>query len=126
MNKKEQRQQDLLRHYNNLAALFTQLGGKTATGKILTGRQLSLALFKLERAANKAATDYCNGDIDGDQWEQMCNTVENAVLTLLPGLEGFFCNGDPRGYALKVRNPSQYPSLTKDMGGYGILSPEIN
>jgi len=129
MNRKELRAERLARHYNNLASLFTLCGGKAKDGKVYTGRQLSLELWRLEKQANKGATDWANGHINEMQAEAISNTVENRVRNLFPNLEGFFCNGDPRGYALKIRTETMkakgYP-LTTDWGGFGILSPEID
>jgi len=129
MTKKEYRQEQLLRHYNNLASLFTLLGGKTANGKVLTGRQLSLKLLKLENYAHTAALDWCNGDITMEKFEQVSEDVTGQILELFPNIKGFFVNGDARGYALKIKteimNELKYPIGT-DWGGYGILSPEIN
>jgi hypothetical protein len=127
--KKEQRAQELTAHYERLGKLFEQQGGKTATGKTLTGKKLSLELFKLEQQAHKAAEDYCNGVIQLEVWDRITTSIETQVFILMPSLKGFFINGDPRGYALKIKTETMlkenYP-LTRDWGGYGILSPEIN
>jgi hypothetical protein len=54
----------------------------------------------------------------------MLENIEKAVKKLLPGVEGFFINGDPRGYSLKIKEKI-YPELHQDWGGYGILAPEF-
>jgi len=129
MNRKERKAEQLARHYNNLATLFTMCGGVAKDGKVYSGRQLSLKLWKLEKAANKAATDWANGDLTEAQYEAKEGPIKAEVENLFPTLEGFFCNGDPRGYALKIRTETMkakgYP-LTTDWGGFGILSPEID
>lgn len=55
--------------------------------------------------------------------------VANTFGILPPG---FFINGDPRGYALKIDNELSdgkalidAVKLQTDMGGFGILSPDV-
>lgn len=117
---------ELDRHYATLVRLAVKLGVSDPNGK-----KLSLALWKLEQLAHKGAEDLCNGIIEQDQWEKLSEDVTAKVQSLFSGrLEGFFVNGDPRGYALKiddsvVREKYADINLHRDMGGYGILSPEI-
>lgn len=54
---------------------------------------------------------------------QIRDKVEK-VFGYLP--EGFFVNGDPRGYALKLETGSVPYRLHEDWGRYQILAPEIN
>lgn len=102
----------------------------------IDGKKISVALFKTERLASNAATAQCNGEAyrnDGDWLLFVCEVkqmVRQALGTLPPG---FFVNSDPRGYALKIDNENPEGQLLiatvglhRDMGGYGILSPEIN
>jgi len=128
MTKKETRAQELAAHYERLEKLFNQLGGKTATGKKLTGKKLSTTLWKLETKGHKAAENYCNGVIQEDEFDRISTSIETEIFTLMPSLKGFFVNGDARGYALKISDKvmreENYP-LHQDWGGYGILSPEI-
>ncbi len=94
----------------------------------LTGLQLWRKLVKIEREAHKAATDYCNGDIEQEDFdvekEKATVAVRNAFGHYLPG---FFVNGDPRGYALKLDNDKTTipEGMHKDWGGYGILAAVI-
>jgi hypothetical protein len=120
--------EQITRHGKNLLAIFP-----TATEKDPV--RLCKRLRKIERAANQAATDYCNGKIDGEQWERKADYYIACVRAVLgfgalePLARVVFVNGDCRGYALKIcdayiRNNSL--ELFRDMGGYGILAPEIN
>ena len=86
--------------------------------------KLCKRLFRLENKAHKLATDYCNGDFQGDI-ETESNKIVAKARKILKTDEIFF-NGDARGYALKF-----YPYITqennikKDLGGYGIVAPDF-
>jgi hypothetical protein len=95
------------------------------------GKQLWKALVKLENKAHKAAEDFCNGDIDDAAWEKIKAEVTIKVnrLARLDGkVDGFFVNGDPRGYALKISDEQarNIPGLHRDWGGYGCLAARID
>lgn len=83
----------------------------------------------LENRANYWATQYCNGDIDGDTWEAVKFDVEKAIKRLHGGTlpHGLFVNSDPRGYALKIDNEAaEIPEgMQRDWGGYGLIAPEF-
>lgn len=97
-------------------------------------------LRTLENRAHRNAEAYCNGPyyggFDGDEYERRQEKIEEQVKKLFGGTlpQGFFINGDPRGYALKINagneagmehRPEYIPQgLHKDWGGYGILAPE--
>jgi len=129
LNKKERRAAQLLAHYATCERLARQLGGTNPDGK-----KISVALWKIERFANEAATDYCNGDMTSDQWEARKEFDRANVAKLFGKLPpGFFVNNDPRGYALKIDNETPEGAaliaavkLHTDWGGFGILSPEID
>lgn len=124
---KLQRWHDKLdRHYQTMVRLAVHMGLKDINGK-----KLSSALLKLENQAHKATTDYANGDIQMEDMDRIDDEV-TAKVTKLFGkkLPGFFVNRDPRGYALKIDDKFmpkyEKVGLERDMGGYGILSPEIS
>lgn len=129
MNKKERRQTELKRHYEFLER-FSEFLGKKQDGK-----KLSLKLLKLEKEANKAATDYCNGEngMTSETWEAFSDKMAERVEEVFGGMViiGLQINGDARGYALKIDDDivrNVYPEsigFYKDWGGYGILSPVI-
>lgn len=129
MTKTERRKLQLERHYKFLED-FSEFIGKKQDGK-----KLSVKLLALERKAHKGAENYCNG-VGGMQeeksWERFTAHIRLDVERLFGGpVPGFFVNGDARGYALKIDDEmvrKHYPSdigFCRDMGGYGILSPEI-
>ena len=125
--KEERMTERLEKHYAVCAALAFHLGTKQ------DGKKVSLALWKIETRAHKAATEYCNGEngMDYDKWETVMLAakydVDNLFGCTVPGL---IINGDARGYALKIDSESMHlydgVGLSRDWGGNGILSPEIN
>ena len=99
------------------------------------GLTLWRKLRRLEVEANAAATAQCNGEAYGGQpyrneygWQIFTAEITDQVAKTLGKLpEGFFINGDPRGYTLKIDSElANTEGLQKDWGGYGILAPEIN
>lgn len=140
LNKRERRAQQLLAHYATCERLARYLGVATPDGK-----KISVALWKIERDASNAACARCNGEtVNGqpfrneENWEHFKRSIEHQVSGVfvghgVPRIPGFFVNGDPRGYALKIDNENpeghaiiEAVKLHTDMGGYGILSPEID
>lgn len=128
ISKKQARIDALNRHYKFLEDLGAIHGVK------LDGKKTSIKLWHIEREAHQLATDGCNGIIDssGDLYTFKEEAIINRVYDAL-GFEpaGLFLNGDARGYALKI--PSEivndlYHSVGfyRDMGGFGILSPDFN
>lgn len=83
-------------------------------------------LRKFEKEASRKNTDYCNGDLSSEAheaWEKKFLARLETKMGNLP--EGFFINGDPRGYALKIKENFIPEGMHKDWGGYGILAPEF-
>lgn len=145
LNKRERRAQALLAHYATCERLARHLGAATPDGK-----KISVALWKLEREAHRAAEAHCNGTpfatsygpqtenlyhfgANETDWEDFGAVIRTRVERVLGHtVPGFFVNGDARGYALKIDPDNQQgrelieaAGLHKDWGGYGILSPEI-
>ena len=96
-----------------------------------TGVDLCKWLRRMENKANRLATDYCNGAIDGETWEVESEKIVDRVNEML-GNESFkvpvFLNGDCRGYALKIEDSYIRENgfdIYRDWGGYGILAPEL-
>jgi hypothetical protein len=146
MNKKQQRTENLQRHYFNLCALYTQTTGEALT--LADAKKLSNKLRKLEKLATIETTaqnngyyqeptpqDYKNGNFekmrlqctdDGEypESEIKLDKIRAEVQKLFKNkLEGFFINYDSRGYALKIK--AELCPLSQDWGGYYLLSPEI-
>jgi hypothetical protein len=97
-------------------------------------------LKTLENRAHRNAELYCSsvddGGIESDEYERRQERIEEQVKKLFGGTlpKGFFINGDPRGYALKINSgneagqihhPEYIPQgLHRDWGGFGILAPD--
>ncbi len=102
-------------------------------------------LRRIETAISKPILDYCNGDngMTAEKLEVQTDKALRRVHALLGTINSFcapesiFINRDPRGHALKIDdawtrfyNETQYaaklPALHSDMGGYGIIAPDLN
>lgn len=92
--------------------------------------KLCKALRKLEIKANKAADDLCNVPDYQRKANAIFKTVADAVCMLLKKGPALHVNRDPRGYALKISDHWMHAHpechLHRDMGGFGILAPEID
>lgn len=131
LNKRERRAAQLLAHYATCERLAAYLG--MPAGKI-DGKQISSTLWKAEKIGAARAERMCSDSVYCDGSQQIdkraaLDLVKRALGVLPPG---FFLNSDPRGYALKIDNESaegraliEAVRLHTDLGGYGILSPEI-
>lgn len=94
-------------------------------------------LRRLETEAHDAATAQCNGERYQSQpfrsdleMRAFKLTVRSQIITVFGGTlpKGFFVNGDPRGYALKLDpDKTTIPEgMETDWGRNGILAAEIN
>jgi hypothetical protein len=92
-------------------------------------------LYELEAKVCKANEDYCNGLIDGYRWEFKHKVFEGKLEDILNPInpDVLYVNGDPRGYGLKIESEEKNRlyqqeniNIYSDMGGYGILAPELN
>lgn len=95
------------------------------------------AIKRVETNANTIATKECNGELEGN-YEDYERKITNDIKRLFGGKvpKGFFMNGDPRGYSLKLdpeawkvsdnaqENYDALPVKYQDWGGYMILAPE--
>ena len=112
------------KHGKNLNAIFNT-GIEPVT--------LCKKLFRLENKAHRLATEYCNGDIDIQEWEKACDSIYSSLEKILKQDEkeiDIFINGDCRGYALKIndtwlRDNGFYYEIYQDWGGYGIIAPDF-
>ena len=122
MNKKLTQQQAMYdrieRHGQYLNIIF-----KTQYEPIALCKKLRI----IEAKQDKANCDYCNGDITGAQHELITERTRNAAINLL-GTNGpdIYINDDPRGFALKIQpKDAQALDLPRDLGGYGLLAPDL-
>ena len=127
-NKKDVMYGRIQKHGEALISFFgTQNGGDVAT---LTPIQLCRKLRRLEVKANRIACDYCNGDIDSEQWENESNEIWNKLVKIVGSFGAKYCfiNGDPRGYTLKIKDEfmTHKNGIDRDWGGYGILAPDLS
>ena len=89
--------------------------------------KLCKQLFRLENKAHRLAEDGCNGIITYDYYNKEEVKIISKVKNILK-TDKVFLNGDPRGYALKIK--SEYVKnnnldIHKDWGGYGIIAPNF-
>ena len=97
---------------------------------VVEGEEIYLKLCRLEARAHKLQVMDCNGDAPANI-EQQENKIRAKVSELLPRLNDFFINGDPRGYTLKAKETavtrlrSLDLSTYTDWGGYFILAPKF-
>lgn len=100
-------------------------------------------LRRIESAAHRVMTDYCNGDATSDQADKAEESALKRLRSLLAvdsyqsASAALFVNRDPRGYALKLcdewtreYNREQYSKtdglpIYTDWGGYGIIAPDL-
>ena len=112
----------------------------------LSGLQLWRKLVQLEKLAHAGATASCNGEnirifwplfgprdydfqSDENAWENLCKVAVDCVRNVFGRVpDGFFVNGDARGYALKLDpDKTTIPAgMHTDWGRNGILAAEIN
>ena len=88
--------------------------------------ELCKKLFRLENKAHKLATDYCNGDFEGDIDKESEKILSKVAKILNTNTFNMFFNGDARGYALKFfEDFSKDKAIQKDWGGFGIIAPDF-
>ncbi len=93
--------------------------------------ELCERLHRIEVQAHRNAEDYCNGVLNIKIYEKRQAALEkrlDAILHYKFHRIPVFFNGDPRGYALKIEDEYMRVKnviLHRDMGGYGIIAPEI-
>ena len=93
--------------------------------------KLCKKLRRIETKTHQASTDYCNGAIDWERWEEIALDAVRELIDLLDPVDAneFYINGDPRGYALKIESESvkaRKLDIERDWGGYGILAPDLS
>jgi hypothetical protein len=113
-------------HGENLLAIFPHA---TEQDPI----KLCSKLRKLEREGEALGLKLCNGPEfpNEDDADKISKSILKKVNALLGNrIVPIFVNRDPRGYALKIDDKwmHKHPKfrLHTDLGGYGILAPDLN
>ena len=120
MSNKDEIYERMKQHGENLKAIF-----EVDTDAV----ELSVLLRRIELFANRNARAWCNGDIDEKKYNFENVLIESAICDLLGfcALDIVFINSDPRGYSLKIESEvAKDMNIHRDMGGYGILSPDFS
>lgn len=107
--------------YNMLAEDKKQDGLPEIMGAYLYER-----LHKLEATAHRDQTADCNGELTEAEAAKRDERTRERIKKVFGHMPpGVFINGDPRGYALKIKEKETPKGFYTDMGGYGILAPEF-
>lgn len=91
--------------------------------------ELCKKLRRIELAQHRAATQWCNGDINENHYGMLTSRTKAQLKKILGDSIPIMLNGDPRGYALKLSTEIMEAKslvLHKDWGGYGILAPDFS
>jgi hypothetical protein len=124
VTKKQKQAEAILQHGFKLQRIFPQ-------SKQYGPVDLCKKLHRIEAAAHRRAEDECSFEVDTDAYDR----ADERALDRLDAILGYralgvpvFLNGDPRGYALKIRDEyvrEHNLDIHRDWGGYGILCPEF-
>lgn len=118
-------------HSNNARAFVAHIENLAKIAGIdnWEAEKLYYRLCRLEAKAHRLAEWGCN---TGEETTSQDDKIEAKIQKLFNGkLNGFFINGDPRGYSLKIKEEARKEyeakgiNLYSDWGGYGILAPEF-
>lgn len=121
MNKKEILYSRITKHGQDLKAVFN-------LDRDIDPVKLCKRLLRLETKAHKLAVDFCNGVIDQLEWDKKADQILTKVEAILKNKKVLFCNGDARGYALKIDDEyirNNNFNIHRDWGGYGIIAPDF-
>ncbi len=104
-------------------------------GKNINGAAAYRQLRAVEDVLSELHTDMCNVEVSPRRIAIEHGAAKSIVRQLFGSKfqeNYFYLNSDPRGYALKIDDKFErevlFPAginLHRDMGGYGILAPEI-
>lgn len=85
-------------------------------------------LRKLEKKMSSLNESMCNGTIDDKEAEKLDKKITKEIMSLVEKPEYIYINGDPRGYAIKIKidimeTIGKESGIERDWGGYGIVCP---
>lgn len=83
------------------------------------------AIELLEEKAHAWAEEACEREVSEEEHNRRDEEIRAALRAILGFVPtGFFWNGDPRGYSLKIDSEeAEIPQgMATDWGGYGILA----
>lgn len=135
MNKAQRKADGQFLHGSQLLDIFTHAPANENDFRGNAGYHLAKKLHHMESLEHTRAERICNGDIDPSEFEDAAH--DDRLLDRLDKLLAWrkskvpiFINGDPHGYALKIKSEWMHAhpklALQRDMGGYGILAPDFN
>ena len=116
--------------YNNIKKHGENLNIIFSTG--IEPIKLCKKLFRIENIMNLRATEYCNGEIDCEQWESLCRLQDRNLDKVLNHIEQripVIFDSDARGYTLKIDDQwmrTNKVTLYQDWGSYGIIAPNFS
>lgn len=141
----------ITKHGQNLLAIFPKATKQEPVALCKALRRLEALAHAGATASCNGEVHHVNGgyvfDFNADEnaWDKFSEMVlrrVDKVLAFTSSKVPVFVNGDARGYALKIQSEwladkqtdakqgppsaSPYWSLHRDMGGYGIIAPEID
>lgn len=129
--KKERMYARIKEHGNNLLKIFPAASERDPV-------TLSKKAFALERKAHAIEEEACNGNPNArteeqyNAWQASIEHREELIHKAFERLFGvplaypYFINGDPRGYALKIKSEAAANmNIPRDWGGYGIIAPDL-
>lgn len=138
MSTQKERMYEAIKNHGNALIKFFKLEDQNPI-------HLSKMLLRIERVAHHATTCLCNTntldllelncftgyDVKQDTEEDQDEFFDSILKRLekqigKKNVEKCFINHDPRGYALKIREPYSKDFYYKDWGGYGILAPDFS
>lgn len=115
-------QESAYRHVNNLINLYGPIK--------VTQESFWRRVRRAECRVTTANELSCEGRISETRLEKIRKGALNNVLKCFQNPDliaaDLFVNGDPRGYALKLKLEDRRVDLYTDWGGYGIVAPEPN
>ena len=121
IDKKKLKQKYIDEHIHNINELFN---ASLDRGKYEI-------LLELEELAHNQAEIWCERSYSDKEREEVEKYFISTLTDLLSitGHQAIFFNGDPRGYALKIKDDfirDSKVNIYKDWGGYGIFAPDFS